>query len=611
VRTSYARKPLACWSRDVATQSWEIGTEQRFALAVQASLDGLFELDLRTNQACFSAQWQKIVGCEPQDHIADLSHWLIRVHPEDRPLLIDELRALRLGRARHVRNEHRLMDESGMWRWVLIHAIASRNEQGAVTRIAGAMSDQTERKMFDPLTGLPNRLYFIDHLERRFKRAEKHNDWNFAVLSLGLERFKMVNESLGYTGGDALLTETATRLNQAVTQQQNSNDTVIARLNGAEFLVCLESMGSEAHAMDVARLIGSKLSRPFPWRCNRVSPTIVIGLAHADPSIKYPQDLMHDADTALVAAKSGERGRLVCYSGGMRERAIARMQMEADLEQAIYAGQLELHYQPEIDLATHRIIGFEALIRWQHPQRGLVMPNEFIPLAEETGLILPLGDWGLMEACRQIAIWRQLFQQLAEVLPEEESIAGLPIDLRVSVNLSAKQFGRPGLVKQIAGILNSTAIAAADLRIEVTESSLMNHEDTAQATMQDLQKLGVGLHMDDFGTGYSSLNHLHRYPFDTLKIDRSFIQRMTEQKSSAVIVQTILDLAHSLDMEVVAEGIETAEQAAQLRSLGCRLGQGYYFSRPMTPEAISAMFEQPKLQSQILAPLAPSLHEHV
>lgn len=595
----------------MAAQTWEIGKRHSFALAVQATFDGLFEVDLRTNEACFSAQWQNIVGLEPQDCVADLNHWLERVHREDLPQVLCDLRALRLGKVRKIRNEHRLIHESGTCRWVVMHAIGGRNEEGAVTSIAGAISDQTERRMFDPLTGLPNRLYFADHLERRFERARKDGNWNFAVLSLSLERFKLVNETLGYTGGDALLAETAIRLGEATAAPRDSHDTVIARLNGAEFLVCLEAVASEAEAMEVAQKVSSELSRPFQWRGNRVSPSILIGLAHADASIKYSEDLMRDADTALVEAKSGERGRLVCYSGGMRERAIARMRLETDLEQAIRTGQLVLHYQPEFDLATRRIIGFEALIRWQHPQRGLVMPNEFIPVAEETGLILPLGDWGLLEACRQITIWRQMVQQLEDGLPEEEWIRNLPIDLRVSVNLSAKQFGRPGLVKQIAGILNATSVAAEDLRIEVTESSLMNHEDTAQATMQDLQKLGVGLHMDDFGTGYSSLNHLHRYPFDTLKIDRSFIQRMTDQKSSAVIVRTILDLARSLDMEVVAEGIETAEQATRLRSLGCRLGQGYYFSRPMTPEAISAMFERPDLRNQVVASVASHACGHL
>jgi diguanylate cyclase (GGDEF)-like protein/PAS domain S-box-containing protein len=595
----------------MAARVWKIGEKPRFALAMQASLDGLFELDLRTNEACFSPQWQNIAGQDPSTYVADLNHWLDRVHPEDRAHLIDELRALQLGKARQIRNEHRLLGATGAWRRVQVRAIPERNDQGAVVGIAGAISDHTEWKMIDPLTGLPNRLHFIDHLQRRFAHAQQHGDWDFAVLSIGLDRFKIANESLGYTGGDALLSETASRLSETVARHPGQNDTMIARLNGAEFLVCLEAAANEEAAIEVAEEIGSVLSRPFQWLSNRVTPAIVIGLAHADPSIGQSEGLMRDADSALVEAKTGERGRLVCYSSGMRERAIARIQMEVDLEYAIRAGQLVLHYQPEIDLATRRIIGFEALIRWQHPQRGLVMPNEFIPLAEETGLILPLGDWGLMEACRQIMAWRELILQRSEDALEMMLTQSLPIDLRVSVNLSAKQFGRPGLVKQIAGILSSTAIAAADLRLEVTETSLMNHEDTAQATMQDLQKLGVGLHMDDFGTGYSSLNHLHRYPFDTLKIDRTFVKAMTEQKSSAEIVRAILDLGHSLNMEVVAEGIETAEQAARLRSLGCRLGQGYYFARPMAPEAISAMFERQQLPDAALAASASGVHRRM
>jgi diguanylate cyclase (GGDEF)-like protein/PAS domain S-box-containing protein len=561
---------------------------QRFALAVEASLDGFLEVDLRTNQAFFSAQWQKIAGFEALEIATQLEHWLDRVHPEDRARLTGELRALRLGKALQVRNEHRLLDQQGNWRWMAVRLLPGRNKHGTVICIAGAITDQTERKMVDPLTGLPNRLFFIDHLERRFERAQKYGNWDFAVLSLGLERFKIINEALGYAGGDALLVETASRLSDAVDQRRSLDGAVIARLNSTEFLVCLEAAASEADAIVIAKEIAGTLGRPFQWRCKRVSPAVAIGLACVDPSVKYPEDLMRDADTALVEAKTGERERLVCYSRGMREYALAKMQMEADLEHAIRAGQLVLHYQPEIDLATRRIIGFEALMRWQHPQRGLIMPDEFIPLAEETGLILPLGDWGLTEACRQVMAWRELIQGQNTEQPSE-----LTVDPRVSVNLSAKQFGRPGLVDHIADALSATAISATDLRLEVTESSLMSHEASAQATMKDLQKLGVGLHMDDFGTGYSSLNHLHKYPFDTLKIDRSFIREITEKKASAEIVRAILDLAHSLNLQVVAEGIETAEQATQLRSLGCRLGQGYYFSRPMTAEAVNAILAAP------------------
>jgi diguanylate cyclase (GGDEF)-like protein len=474
----------------------------------------------------------------------------------------------------------------------MVRGLPAENEHGAVTRIAGSMTDQTERKLADPLTGLPNRLYFMDHIERRFEQARLRNNWNFAVLSLGLERFKLVNEQLGYEGGDALLVETANRLTSAMRKLDIPADSIVARLTAADFLVCLEGVHNEAQSIQSAKSIAEELQRPFQWRCRRVTPAAAIGLAHADANIRQAEELMRDADTALAEAKAAGRGHLISYSSGMRERALAKIQMEADLEQAICNGQLVLHYQPEIDLATRRIIGFEALVRWRHPQRGMVMPAEFIPLAEETGLILPLGDWGLTEACRQVTAWRELMREHDANLASQAP-ADTPIDLRVSVNLSAKQFGRPGLVNRIADILSATAVTASDLRLEVTESSLMSHEDTAQATMQGLQQLGVGLHMDDFGTGYSSLNHLHRYPFDTLKIDRSFIQEIVEKKSSAEIVRAILDLAHSLNMEVVAEGIETAEQAKSLQSLGCRLGQGYYFGRPMTPEAVGAMFAAP------------------
>lgn len=564
----------------MATEAIEISGEQRYALATQASLDGFWEVDLRTNEVHFSPQWQRIAGLEGEEFTGTLDHWLCRVHPIDRPRFEGELRDLRTGKSQRMRSEHRLLDKKGQWRWVMARAISARDERGIVTRVAGAMTDHTDRRMADPLTGLPNRLFFTGHLERRFERARALHSWDFAVLSLGLQRFKLVNEQLGYEGGDALLIETAERLSDAILKWQIASESLVARLNAAEFLVCLEGMKNEPEAIAAARLIGDELRLPFQWRGRRVMPDLAIGVAKAEAAISHPEDLLHEADTAMAEAKSSGRGHLVCYSRGMRERALERMQLEADLEQAIREGQLMLHYQPEIDLETGRIVGFEALVRWLHPERGIVMPAEFIDLAEETGLILPLGDWGLAEACRQVMMWRRLLDEQA---PENS------VDLRVSVNLSAKQFGRPGLVNRIAEILESTAMPASDLRLEVTESSLMSNLDTAQTTMEELQRLGVGLHMDDFGTGYSSLNHLHRYPFDTLKIDRSFVQEIAE-KSSSAIVRTILDLARSLDMDVVAEGIETAEQAERLQSLGCHLGQGYYYARPMAAEDVSALF---------------------
>jgi len=560
-------------------------SRQRFRLAAEASLDGFWEFDPTGKVAHFSARWQAIAGFEPREHSGPAEHWLERVHPEDRPRFETELKALCAGKSRRMRNEHRLRDQYGAWRWVVVHGLAEHGDgadgaAGEVTRIAGSMTDQTERRMADPLTGLPNRMHFIDHLERRLERARVLEVWDFAVLSLAIERFKMVNESLGYAGGDAMLMEMAERLTDAMAKWKMT-ESVIARLNGAEFLVCLEGVGDENRAMEVARNIDAALRQPFEWRRERVAPSAAMGIAQADESYAHPEELMRDADTAMTEAKTLGRGRLVCYSRGMRERALARLKMEADLEQAIRTGELVLHYQPEIDLRTRKIAGFEALVRWRHPERGMMPPSEFIHLAEETGLILPLGDWGLNEACRQVAAWR--------ALPTPE-----PHPLRVSVNLSARQFGRPGLAVHVAEVLAETAVSPDDLRLEVTESSLMSNPETALETMQDLQALGVGLHMDDFGTGYSSLNHLHRYPFDTLKIDRSFIQGIAEEQDSVEIVGTILDLARSLEMDVVAEGIETEEQVERLKSLGCPMGQGYYFAKPMAPELITAMLASPQ-----------------
>ncbi|MBV8115730.1 MAG: EAL domain-containing protein [Silvibacterium sp.] len=566
----------------MVTELDEKTSDQRFRLAVEASLDGFWQVELSANVAHFSQRWQAIAGFEPREHTATLEHWIERVHPDDRPRFETELRALSAGKSQRMRNEHRLRDRLGLWRWVSVRGLAERTPldghndgRSQVVRIAGSMTDQTERRMTDPLTGLPNREFFIEHLERRLEQARVEGDWAFAVLSVAIERFKMVNESLGYHGGDALLLEAASRLTEA-TAQRLTSESVIARLSGAEFLVCLEGVASEQEAIGVASDIYVTLRKPFQWRSQRVAPSAAMGIAKADESYLHPDELMRDADAAITEAKTLGRGRLVCYSSGMRERAVARLKMEADLEQAIRSGELVLHYQPEIDLATRTIAGFEALVRWRHPERGLIPPGEFIPLAEESGLILPLGDWGLTEACRQIAAWRALSPK-----------GGPP--LRVSVNLSATQFGRPGLAEHIAAVLATTSLSADNLRLEVTESSLMSNPETALETMQDLKSLGVGLHMDDFGTGYSSLNHLHSYPFDTLKIDRSFIQGMGGKQDSVEIVGTILDLARSLGMDVVAEGIETAEQAERLTSLGCRLGQGYYFFRPMDAATIGAM----------------------
>jgi EAL domain-containing protein (putative c-di-GMP-specific phosphodiesterase class I) len=301
-----------------------------------------------------------------------------------------------------------------------------------------------------------------------------------------------------------------------------------------------------------------------------------MGIAWAEASCKHPEDLIGRAESALSQARRQDSAAVVCYSAGMRERGLKKLELEADLERAICDGKLTMFYQPEVDLRTGRVIGFEALVRWRHARLGLLPPSEFIPVAEETGLILPLGEWGLREACRQMAKWR------ATGNPDLETV-------RISVNLSARQFGQSDLAKRVRQVLAETGLGPSCLRLEVTESSLIDDAPSAAETMRALGKLGVGWHIDDFGVGYSSLQYLRKFPFDTLKIDRSFIRGIARNRESQQIVRSILDLARSFGLDVVAEGIEESDQLEQLKSLGCHCGQGYYFAPPLEAASIEGL----------------------
>lgn len=541
----------------------------RYALALEASQEGFWDWDLVADRLWGSRLWQSMTGVH--ETCTRVSNWMERVHPCDKPRFEAELSAVRAGKCRSLRNEHRVRQGDGHWRWVLAHAVVGQDEDGRVIHVAGSLTDTTDSRMADALTGLPNRLFFADHLERRMERGRQRGDWNFAVLSVAVERFDRVNETLGSSGGDRLLMETAQRMQTTLPE-----DSVAARLSGAEFAVCLESVHSDRDAASFARLLASRLNTPFVWQGHRIVPQMSIGVAMADAACGHPEELMSDAESALAHARKAETAGVVCYSQGMRERAIERMELETDLERAIRSGDLTMFYQPEVDLRTRRIVGFEALVRWRHARRGLLPPADFIPLAEETGLILPLGDWGMREACRQMVSWHNgPYAQLKKA--------------RVSVNLSARQFDQPDLATRVRTVLEQTGLGADALRLEVTESSLITDAIAALKTMRELASLGVGLHMDDFGVGYSSLHYLQRFPFDTLKIDRSFVQGVVNDRESRQIVRSILDLARSIGMDVVAEGIEDADQLKELQSLGCPCGQGYYFAQPMDAKSIDEL----------------------
>jgi diguanylate cyclase (GGDEF)-like protein len=478
------------------------------------------------------------------------------------------LLALRRGKAQRIANEHRVRSQDGAWRWVQMRGLISREPSGRVTHVAGCLRDITACRMADALTGLPNRISFVDRLERRIEQGFRHADWDFAVLSVTLDRFEKISETLGSSGGERLLIETAARL-----QSRLPEPSLAARLMGAEFMILLDGVHSESEAARFAAQTIEAFREPFTLRHHTIVPQLAIGIAQAGMLYTHPEEIMADAESALAHARRQEPPGVAFYSDGMRERAVERLELEAELERAIRSGELVMFYQPEVDLRTNRIIGFEALVRWNHLRRGLLPPSEFIPLAEETGLIVPLGAWGLAEACRQLVEWRRgPCEQLQKA--------------RVSVNLSARQLEQPGLSEHVRQVLARTRLSPQSLRIEVTESSLISDAPAAQKNMHALEKLGVGLHMDDFGTGYSSLDYLQRFPFDTLKIDRSFVQGIVYDRDSRLIVDSILSLARSFGLDVVAEGIEDADQLEQLKTMGCPCGQGFYFARPMAPNAI-------------------------
>jgi diguanylate cyclase (GGDEF)-like protein len=435
-------------------------------------------------------------------------------------------------------------------------------------RISKALQESKEHfrhaAFHDALTGLPNRALLADHLKLAIERAKRREDHLFAVLFLDLDRFKNINDSLGHTIGDQLLIAIARRVEGCLRPM----DTV-ARLGGDEFAILLDGLEDFGHAVHVAERVQNELMQPFNLKGHEVYTTASIGIALSTTGYDHPENILRDADIAMYRAKDNGKARYELFDTVMHTRAVALLKLENDLRRAIERQEFRVFYQPIISLQTDQIAGFEALVRWEHPERGFVSPDEFIPLSEETGLIMEIGHWVLHEACRQMRQWQSSLQR----------------PLMLSVNLSGKQFIQPNLIGQIKNILEETDFDPRWLRLEITESVVMENAEAATSMLLQLRELGAHLSIDDFGTGYSSLSYLHRFPVTTLKIDRSFIGRMGEGDENSEIVRTIMTLANNLGMEVVAEGVETEEQLAQLRALKCEYGQGYLFSRPVKAEA--------------------------
>jgi diguanylate cyclase (GGDEF)-like protein/PAS domain S-box-containing protein len=445
------------------------------------------------------------------------------------------------------------------------------DSNGKSLGIVTTCEDITERKraeeelerqaLYDTLTQLPNRVLFNDRLAQAVNKSKRKKDHAFAVLFLDLDRFKLINDSLGHTVGDQLLQEFARRLMDCL----RPGDTV-ARVGGDEFTILIDDIHHVSDATHVADRIQQILSLPFVLDGHEIFTTASIGIALSSEAYGRSQDLLRDADIAMYRAKARGRARYQVFDTGMHATAVLQLQMENDLRRALDRKEFRAFYQPTVSLFSGKLTGFEALMRWDHPQRGLTLPEEFIPLAEETGLIIPMGLWILRESCDQMQKWITKF-------PDHS-------DLTISVNLSGVQIAEPDLVDQVEKILKASTLPPQKLTLEMTESVLMSHPEEATKKLNQLKALGIRLHIDDFGTGYSSLSYLHRLPVDTLKVDRSFVSRIGKNHEKGEIVKTIATLAHNLGMEVIAEGVETADQFSLVKALQCESAQGFYFSPP-------------------------------
>lgn len=553
-------------------------SEEQFRLTFESapigmavtSLDGKFQ---RVNQAlCEALNYTK----EELLHLsfADISH------PEDWELHRSLKQKLIKGEESDFQIEKRHLAQTGKGVDTLLKVVIVRDSEGKPLHFNNQIVDITERKqmeqqllhdaLHDALTGLPNRALFMDRLSQQLKKTQNQQNYLFAVLFLDLDRFKVVNDSVGHLIGDKLLIEIGHRLEKSIAP----TDTV-ARLGGDEFTILIENINSIEEATLVAESIYQTLTYPFTIDGYELFTTASIGIALSSQGYENPEDILRDADLTMYSAKEQGKARYEVFNCSMRDRAFQRLQLETDLRRGIDREEFEIYYQPITSLQLGTLAGFEALARWKHPTKGFISPSEFIPVSEETGLIVPLGTWLLQEACQQLRYWQLQY-------PEHPPV-------KISVNLSGKQFREPQLIEEIDRVLQETGLEGKYLKLEITESILIDNLETVTQIILELRKRQIQFSIDDFGTGYSSLSYLHRFPVDTIKIDRSFVSQMQSNRENSAIVKAIVTLAHMLNMDVIAEGIETTSQLAQLKLLKCEYGQGFFFAQPLNKEKAEAL----------------------
>lgn len=559
--------------------------EDHYAAAMAGATDGIWDWTLATNQLYCSEPWRVRFGLGADGAAPTVDEWFGHVHEDDRARMRGEIDSHIAGLSAHLQVEYRWRDRSDRYRWVSTRGLAVRDSAGRAVRLAGSFADITEGKEVDPLTSASSRVLFMDRLVQFVEMARRRRDFSYAVLLLGFHGLKLVNETHGRLMGDRLLVAAARRLERQTRKSgpfdrsSPSSDAryTVARLDGDEFAILLPGVRDADEAARVARDICNGFAAPIVLDGHEMYVTANVGILAAAARYTSPEEVLRDASVALSLAKARGRSQHEVFEPGMRNQRLVRQRVESSLRPALDRGEFRLHYQPIVRLDRETLVGFEALLRWQHPERGLVQPDEFVPLAEEADLIVGIGRWVVHEACRQLAAWRD---------------AGLGTDRTcVSINLSIQEFQQPDLVNYIGRALREFRLDGHRIEVEITESTAMACPDLVAARLSQLRALGVSVCLDDFGAGHSSLAYLHQLPVNKVKIDRSFVARLfaAGDRDSRPIVRAVLAMARDMGIEVVAEGVEEIGQFDLLCGLSCQFGQGYLFARPADAGAATSL----------------------
>ncbi len=557
-------------------------SEERYALAVAGANDGIWDWDLQTGAVYFSKRWLEIMGMD-EDAAPNVEAWFERVLDTDRPAFQAELDRHINGENAHLELEHRVRLPDGAIRWVLLRGVAVRDPTGTAYRMAGSLTDISHRKrieaqllhnaMHDALTGLPNRSLFLDRLDLRLRRFQRDETRRFAVLFLDLDRFKNINDGLGHAAGDKLLCLVGERISEFI----RPGDT-LARLSGDEFAVLLDEVDTEQDALNIAARLRRLFDKPFSAGGHEVFVEVSIGIAMSHSDYTRPEEILRDADLAMYRAKRSQHNRCKLFGSDLHETVVRLHRLETNLRHAIERDEFELYYQPIVSTESGQVTGVEALLRWRHPEQGIILPGEFTGLAEDTGMIVPMGWLVIEKACRQAYIWSQMFKDRQPPT--------------VSINVSGRMFRDPKMAVKLLDAMERYDLPRSTIQVEITESAVMDHHEVTLRQLELLREAQVGLHIDDFGTGYSSLSNLSKFTYDTLKIDRSFVKGVTGGGEKAAIVKAIIYLGRMLQMRVIAEGVETREQYQWLVENHCPLMQGFWISRPQDVQTITRFIQE-------------------